>query len=142
MECFTSYFGLDPAPSGFYKITTTDSYSGGSSVTAANAWVVFTGEVAYVGDSPTSPTAEIYVGLKMGVKTGINTSISYFSGTPAYDTGGKFVLGLAGGETVSCKLYSPDTFDSVSDFVLQAQEWFPYQDDNGNVWNPTTGLPV
>jgi hypothetical protein len=144
VEC-SETSGFDPAPSGFYKIITTDSYSGGSFDTTSAAWVIFTGEVAYVGDSPTSPTAEIYVGLKMGVDAGlygINTSISYFSGTPAYDTGGKFVLGLAGGETVSCKLYSPDTYDSVSDFVLQAQEWFPYQDDNGNVWNPTTGLPV
>ena len=147
MECFTSYFGLDPAPSGFYKITTTDSYSGGSSVTASNAWVVFTGEVAYVGDSPTSPTAEIYVGLKMYVDAGfngINTSISYFSGTPAYDTGGKFVLGLAGGETVSCKLYSPDTYDSVSDFVLQAQEWWPSAKDSPAVpvWNTATGATL
>jgi hypothetical protein len=144
--CFTSYFGLDPAPSGFYKITTNTDYSyGGSSLSASNLWVIFTGEVAYVGDSPTSPTAQLYVGLKMGIDAGfygINTSISYFSGTPSYDTGGKFVLGLAGGETVSCKLYSPDTYDSVSDFVLQAQEWWPYQDDNGNVWSPTTGLPV
>ena len=150
MECFTSYFGLDPAPSGFYKITTTTDYSysgGGSSVTASNAWVVFTGEVAYVGDSPTSPTAEIYVGLKMNVGTsfsGFNTSISYFSGTPAYDTGGKFVLGLAGGETVSCKLYSPNTFDSVSDFVLQAQEWWPYAKDSPAVpvWDSATGAKL
>jgi len=146
IECFTSYFGLDPAPSGFYKITTTEDYSGGSSsVTASNLWVTFTGEVAYVGDSPTSATSQLYVGLKMGVDTGfygINTSSSYFD-VPSYDTGGKFVLGLAGGDSVSCKLYSPDTYDSVSDFVLQAQEWWPYAKSDGTpAWSETTGLPL
>lgn len=146
IECFTSYFGLDPAPSGFYKITTTDDYSGGSSVTASNLWVTFTGEVAYVGDSPTSATSQLYVGLKMGVDAGfygINTSSSYFD-VPSYDTGGKFVLGLAGGDSVSCKLYSPDTYDSVSDFVLQAQEWWPYAKDSPAVpvWNSATGAKL
>jgi len=143
---FASYFGLDPSPSGFYKVTTTDEYDGGSSVTGAGAWVIFTGEVAYVGDSPTSPTAQLYVGLKIGCEGGsfygVNTSSDYFSGVPSYDTGANFVLGLAGGDSVSCKLYSPDTYDSVSNFVLQAQEWWPYAKAGGPVWNSATGAKL
>jgi hypothetical protein len=148
VECFETS-GFDPAPSDFYRITTitTDS-GGGSSIQeyTSSLSVIFTGEVAYIGDSPTSPTAQLYVGLNMGAEAGyygINTSSSIFGGIPAYDTGCKFVLVLAGGDSVSCKLYSPDTYDSVSDFVLQAQEWWPYAKSDGTpAWSETTGLPL
>jgi hypothetical protein len=150
MESFTSYFGFDPAPSDFYRITTinTDFDGDGSSIESGSSLsVIFTGEVAYIGDHLMSSIEDVeslfYVGLKMGADAGfdgISTSSSIFGGNPAYDTGGKFVLVLAGGDSVSCKLYSPDTYDSVSNFVLQAQEWWPYQDGNGDVWSPITGL--
>ena len=137
-------FGPSPPPEGFYTIATLQEYSTGyDSYANTFAEVNFSGEVAYVGDSPTSPTAQIYIGLEMGIgysiSTDVSTKIQY-----EYETyiGANFVLGLAGGDSVSCKLYSENTYDSVTDFVLQAQEWWPYQDAGGNVWSPTTGLPV
>jgi hypothetical protein len=149
IEC-SETSGFDPAPSDFYRITTitTDSGGNGSTIESTSSLsVIFTGEVAYIGDHLMSSIEDVeslfYVGLKMGADAGyygINTSSSIFGSTPAYDTGGKFVLVLAGGDSVSCKLYSPDTYDYVSDFVLEAQEWWPYQDGNGDVWSPITGL--
>ena len=138
--------GFDPAPSDFYRITTitTDSGGGSSIESTSSLSVIFTGEVAYIGDHLMGSL--FYVGLKMGAAAGyygINTSSSIF-GSSAYDTGGKFVLGLAGGDSVSCKLYSPDTYDSVSDFVLQAQEWWPYAKDSPAVpvWDADTGVKL
>jgi len=55
-----------------------------------------------------------------------------------------YILRLASGDAI-CPFY----FDALgssnetgNDFIHEPQEWFPYQDGNGNVWNPTTGLPV
>ena len=151
VESFTSYFGLEPPPSGFYTITTIDTSTGQiDSTYGDSANVHFTGEVAYVGDSPTSPTAEIYVGLKASIGAvlfnTIETSSVAPNGSPNYDTGGKLVLGLAGGDSVSCKLYSEEynQYDSVSDFVLQAQEWWPYAKDSPAVpvWDSATGAKL
>ena len=126
----------DP-PAGLYTVTNIWD-SDPDYHTPAVVIVDFTGEVAYVGDNPLDPTAELYVGVRMNIEGDASTNNTSYP----YDTGAKFVLGLAGGETVSCKIYSDIAPTSASDFVLQAQEWFPYQDDNGNVWSPTTGLPV
>jgi hypothetical protein len=101
--------------------------------------VNFTGEVAYVGDNPLNSTTQLYVGVSMEIaaNTASTNNTSY-----ALDTGAKFVLGLAGGATVSCKIYSLYESVSASDFILQAQEWWAYELDGEPVWNTATGLPV
>ena len=111
--------------------------------TPARLVVNFTGEVAYVGDNPFDPAAEIYLGVEMNGSMsggGVRTKID---GYYTDDTGANFVLGLAGGDSVSCKLYSGVTHDSIGDFVLQAQKWWPYAKSNGSpAWSETTGLPL
>ena len=138
--------GFESAPSDFYRITTITTDSGdGSSIESKSALsVIFTGEVAYIGDHLMGSL--FYVGLKMVVEVGylgINTSSS-IEGSSADDTGGKFVLVLAGGDSVSCKLYSPDGYDYVSDFVLEAKEWWPYAKDSPAVpvWDADTGVKL
>jgi hypothetical protein len=128
-------------PPDVYTAIGIDNDSGISN-TQASLWVDFTGEVAYVGDNPLDPAAELYLGVEMNGSMaggGVRTKID---GYHTDDTGANFVLGLAGGDSVSCKLYSGVTHDSVSDFVLQAQRWWPYADASGAVWDEDTGLKL
>jgi hypothetical protein len=108
----------------------------------ARLWVDFTGEVAYVGDNPLDPAAELYLGVEMNGSMGGGGVRTKIDGYYTDDTGANFVLGLAGGDSVSCKLYSGVTHDSISDFVLQAQRWWPYADPGGAVWDEDTGLKL
>ena len=55
-----------------------------------------------------------------------------------------YILKLASGDA-TCPIYfaaSGSTNETGNDFLHVPQEWFPYQDGNGNVWSPTTGLLV
>jgi hypothetical protein len=138
-------FGPSPPPEGFYTIFTDLEYSTGYNGSVNTfATVKFTGEVAYVGDNPLDPAAEIYLGVEMNCSMasgGVRTKIDgYHTG----DTGANFVLGLAGGDSVSCKLYSGVTHDSISDFVLQAQRWWPYAKGSPPtpVWDSETGAKL
>jgi len=112
--------------------------------TPAALRVDFTGEVAYVGDNPLDPAAEIYLGVEMNGSMSGNGVRTKIDGYNTDDTGANFVLGLAGGDSVSCKLYSGDTHDSVSDFVLQAQTWWPYAKGSPAepVWDSGTGAKL
>jgi len=109
---------------------------------SATLRVDFTGEVAYVGDNPLDPAAEIYLGVQMNGSMGGGGVRTKIDGYYTDDTGANFILGLAGGDSVSCKLYSGVTHDSVSDFVLQAQRWWPYAESGGAVWDEDTGLKL
>ena len=112
---------------------------------SASIKVSFDGNVAYIGNNPMDPDAQLYIGIEMlvGGPRQAATNTSY--GNPI-DSGARFILKLANDHEVSCAIYKGDDSETdttvISDFVLQATEWWPYQDENGNVWSPTTGLPV
>jgi hypothetical protein len=121
---------------------------------------IVTGRVAYVntagGNGPFASDAVLYPELSFKVygvldylavhDIVLSTKIedAGFS-----DSGIQFTLRLAGPNDVSCKLYSPiptlsNTVSySGSNWVLEAQEWWPYAHRNGNpVWNTATGAWV
>jgi hypothetical protein len=121
--------------------------------------------VAYTGESLTDPNGKIYIFLNFDTSIDGGANLSKFfirSKKTSFDkqisTTLTLGLKLSGGQIVICPLYAyvPDyqsnanvivtintlTFSSQVNFVFEATEWWPYQDDNGNVWSPTTGLPV
>ena len=91
------------------------------------AWLgeVFTGGVIYLSSTNNAPL----VGSM--VASGIN-----------------LVMRLSGDVDISCPLYYDDGLYTAggtvggSDFIIKADEWFPYQDSGGNVWSPTTGAKL
>lgn len=144
-----------------------DSAAGGSPVNyyGAGCSLGFSGYVAWIdtdgSGNPLSPGNSIYIGLGFVVQSRgtIPTSFSTHEintlrptvGT-VVDTGKKLILRLSGvNNEVTAKLYGatetygdpPETgYHSSTDWIYEATEWWPYQDQNGNVWNPATGLPL
>ena len=105
--------------------------------------LTFSGVVTYVGDSPTDPGAQLYVGLDFDAAYGPLTSL----GGPEHTSVCDLVFQLSA-SSVSCPLYlftslvdyGEDIEDeyilySATDFVFTATEWWPYA-------HPVTGLPV
>jgi len=53
-----------------------------------------------------------------------------------------YVVRMATGDLVA-KIYAfNDAEHSSTDLIHEAVEWWPYQDNGGNVWNPATGEPA
>jgi hypothetical protein len=55
---------------------------------------------------------------------------------------------LSGDIDISCPLYYDDGAFTASgtiggsDFIIKADEWWPYELDGAPVWDTATGLPV
>jgi hypothetical protein len=118
--------------------------------------VYFNGEVAIIKTDPENsdyaPSNRYFIGLEFSM---LDYSIAPIGGgtwieSPYFGTLGnpievcRYVLRLSNAD-VSCPVYmSTDvgTDHGGTDFIHEAVEWFPYQDGNGSVWNPATGLPA
>jgi len=121
---------------------------------ATSATVVFTGYIAVVKEAPNhsfiAPSNRYFIEMEFSAQDSIpvlkiSTNEASISGSPTEISGCRYVMRLAGGAEVSCPIYADNTgYDFVggNDFIHEATEWFPYQDQNGDVWNPTTGLPT
>ena len=132
----------DPTPPpDIYRISVSD----GLPEFLLEVIVDFSGEVAYVGDNPLSPTAELYLGVRFAVEGDLSSeSMMDFNPyvTFAHDTGVRFVIRLANGNSVSCKIYSELGDITGTDLVLEAKEWWPYAGPNGPIWDADTGLKL
>jgi len=118
-------------------------------------YLVFSGEVAWVdtnlSGNPFDPLNELYIGLKFVVNSG-SSSFGQLSTletdfvTPS-DTGLYLKFQLASSVS-QCKIYhQPQTgfsYNAVSDFVMTAQEWWPYAkgDPDIPVWDSLTGAKL
>lgn len=131
-----------PPPPDIYGISVSDSPPFGF---ALNVVVDFSGEVAYVGDNPLSPTSELYLGVRFAVEgwAELGLLMNLYSYSPFdYDTGVRFVIRLANGVSVSCKIYSELGDITGTDIVLEAKKWWPYAGPNGPIWEADTGLKL
>lgn len=134
------YFGDLSAPSDYCFYV---DGSGGEEEDYAPALVdvAFGGRVAYLGDHPFAPASRLFIEVYFITDTVYSVDLS--SRTLAETTGISFVLRLAGGDTVSCPLYCSNSGVTGSDFVLAAQEWWPYANKAGlPAWDKDTGLPI
>lgn len=139
-----------PDPYGIVGYPDGDPAQAGDTFTS----LVFSGEIAWVdvngSGNPLDPLNELYIGLSFGIElSGITLISTQDNLTGTLDPlGCNFVIGLADGVTLSCPLYfdsaitgSPTT---VSDFVITAQEGFPYAAGvpATPVWNTATGAKL
>lgn len=141
-----SEYYFTPASSAAYRGISSEPDESGY-----NIRVQFSGDVAWTGDgdSPFNLTSQLYLGVKFEayefklfdsatcstVLGGRPYSASCDRSSPLY-----FKIQLAGGVLLSCPLYAVSPNISGSDWIIAATEWWPYQDGDGNVWSPTTGL--
>ena len=146
--------------------TVEDSLGGGSAVPYRFAGVElqFSGLVAWVdtngSENPFDPANELYVGVRLYLLHSINgpdgrfsTDEDWLAGSGStVDTGGLLKLKLSGsGNFATAKIYgieeaeaSPGylAFESCSDWVFEATEWWPYAKPGGPVWNSATGAKL
>ena len=137
-------------PGSFYGIY--NPYSIDTIYEAADATVRISGTVAWVDNSgsgkPLDSNNDLYLEIEF---TGTIQS-SLFSTDKTYDddfapmlnAGVNLAFGLAQ-STPKCPVYISDslwTHPTGTDFLLQSKEWWPYQDADGNIWNPTTGAKL
>jgi hypothetical protein len=103
--------------------------------------LIFSGKVTWVGgDNPFDPAATLYVGLEFDVSgSGGDASSNKTGKSDAYAV---LKLELTGVDFVSCPLYTLNS-DTVTDFVITAQEWWPYATKSGlPAYDSATGLPI
>ena len=141
--------------SGTYPPDTTNYFNTGGTTEGCYGKVYFNGQIAIIKTNPShsivAPTNTYYIGLEfvmtslgllpIGGGTWIN---SPFGALYSPFEVCRYVMRLSGGD-VSCPVYMDTTVGTShggTDFIHEAVEWFPYQDGNGNVWNPSTGLPA
>jgi hypothetical protein len=132
-------------PSDFYHVgETAHDSDGGAYFLDTNVSVVFTGDVTWLGDDFFAPATEFYLGVVLNVLAYGTPHASTLIGDATYDTGAKFVLGLADGHSVSCAMYSVRYGVAATDWLLQAQEWWPYAKSSPAipVWDSGTGVKL
>jgi len=141
-----SEYYFTPASSASYRGISSEPDESGY-----NIRIEFSGDVAWTGDgdSPFNLTSQLYLGVKFEayefaffdsatcstVLGGRPYSSSCDQTTPLY-----FKIQLAGGVLLSCPIYAVSPNISGYDWIIAATEWWPYQDGDGNVWDPATGL--
>lgn len=133
-----------------YTIAATYQFDGEEiNYTSASINVSFDGNVAYIGNNPMDQDAQLYIGIEMLVSGPRAAMTNTAYGGYTVDSGARFILKLSNDPEVSCPLYKED--DSgynnttvVSDFVLQATEWWPYAKDSPAVpvWDADTGVKL
>lgn len=101
--------------------------------------VQFSGEIAWVGESLYHPDTKFYLGMRIDGNNSFDGSV-FTSWNAAYSaTTSSYIMRLSTGD-ISCSLSADNISNYSGDLVHEAIEWFSYQDGNGNVWNPITGL--
>lgn len=116
-----------------------------------NIRIEFSGDVAWTGDgdSPFNLTSQLYLGVKFEAYEfaffDSATCSTVLGGRPYYSSCDQttplyFKIQLAGGVLLSCPIYAVSPNISGYDWIIAATEWWPYQDGDGNVWDPATGL--
>lgn len=120
----------------------------------ANASVVFTGYVAVVKTNPANSVVaasnRFFLGVEFSARDSLSTLIistnkDSVSGTPTELSGCRYIIRLSGSVDVSCPIYADNTgypFLGGTDFIHEAQEWFPYAKAAGPVWNSLTGAKL
>lgn len=105
--------------------------------------VVVHNEVAWVGGSgPFDPDSQLYLKITAGVNTLDSTFNTDGSGGAIYELPIRLVFQLQSGSP-SCPFYDNMGTATGTNFILEAQEWWPYGDANGNpVWNTSTGIKL
>jgi hypothetical protein len=101
--------------------------------------VQFSGEIGWVGESLYHPDTKLYLGMRLDGQNSYNNS-TISSWNDAYSSiPSRYIMRLSTGD-ISCPLNADVTDNYSGDLVHEAIEWFSYQDGDGNVWNPMTGL--
>jgi len=102
-------------------------------------------QVAFTGSSPTDAAGELWLNLRFelfaddGLTGDFANTLAAGSLTYLAD----LIIKLAGGSSLSCKLYLSPIATSITDFTMQPVAWWPYAKEDGTpMYSATTGLPL
>jgi len=117
---------------------------GDTSNIGGDAWCVSELVVCFTGTSPTDPDGELWLSLWFNTLTDFGVIESL--GTLDYGVYTNYcdlILQLSGGRSVTCPLYGPTGYTSVTDFVMKPLKWWPYaKEDESPMYDEDTGLPL
>lgn len=151
---FSHLHNCESLPTANYGIYAYPLGTSPSDSTETKSSVVFSGQVAWVdvtnSGNPFDPLNELYIGVRFSALTfygsaapplWIGTDDDYYTDPLNCD----FVIELSN-STLRCPMYCDIFIGFVgsSDFVMTAQEWWPYAKDNpaAPVWNTATGAKL
>jgi len=127
-----------------FGIVSTSTSNGDTRNISGAAWCVSELVVCFTGTSPTDPDGELWLYLWFETATDFGA----IEGLSTLDYGGSthycdLILQLSGGRSVSCPLYGPTGYTSVTDFVMKPLKWWPYaKEDESPMYDEDTGLPL